>query len=114
MCFHAAKPWALAVACALLSASVAPAKDGAPALECFSNAQTRQQIAQHRLVEPFLAMQTARGAGQDDPIFARLCANGEGYYYEIGLLRHDGHTVKVYVDAASGKARLLHVERQIP
>lgn len=114
MCLRAAKPQALAVACALLSAPLALAKEGAPALECFSNAQTRQQIAQHRLLEPFLAMQTARGAGQGEAISARLCANGEGYYYEIGLLRHDGHTVKVHVDAASGKARLLHVERQIP
>jgi hypothetical protein len=114
MWLRAAKPCAVAVACALLSASLALAKEGAQGLQCFSSAQTREQIALHRLVEPFLAMQNARGAGQGDAISARLCANGEAYYYEIGLLRHDGHTVKVHVDAASGKARLLHIDRQAP
>jgi hypothetical protein len=114
MCMHAAKSLALVIACALSGPSLALAKEGAQVLQCFSNAQTREQIAVHRLVAPFLAMQNARGAGQGDAISARLCANGEVYYYEIGLLRHDGHTVKVHVDAASGKARLLHVDRQAP
>lgn len=99
---------ALAVACA---GSPSSAKEGPPPLDCFSIAQTRQKIAQHHLVEPFLAMQNARAAGQGEALSARLCRSGENFFYVIGLLRHDGHILNVFIDAASGKQHPVHAER---
>ena len=105
---------AVAFACALISSLPAFAKESAEGLECFTNAQTRRQIVDHRLVEPFLAMQSARGVGQGDAISARLCETGDNFVYEIVLLRRDGHIVRVHVDAANGKAHQVHSERQNP
>ena len=89
-------------------------RENVPQTECFSIAQTRQKIAQHRLIEPFLAMQSARGVGQGEAISARLCSVGDSFVYEIGLLRRDGHIVKVNVDAASGKAHPSRSDRPNP
>lgn len=86
------------------------AKEGVEGQECFSTAQTRQKIAQHRLVDPFLATQHARNLETGDAISERLCEIAGAYVYEIVLLRHDGRTVKVHVDASSGKAHQIHHE----
>jgi len=106
-----AAPSALALALAL-TPTVTAAKDGAPApqIECYTVEQTRQKIAQHRLVPPFLAMQAARGVHQGDALSTRLCHNGEAFIYEIGVLGHDGHVVHVPVDAATGKPHLARPE----
>lgn len=100
----------LAVVCALVSPPPAFAKEAAEGQECFSTAQTRQKIAQHHLVDPFLATQHARNVEAGDAISERLCDISGTYAYEIVLLRHDGRTVKVHVDAATGKALPLRHE----
>ena len=105
---------ALAVACALVSPPSAFAKESVEGQECFSTAQTRQKIAQHRLVDPFLATQHARNVEPGDAISERLCEVAGAYVYEIVLLRLDGRTVKVHVDASSGKAHQIHHEHEHP
>lgn len=72
-------------------------------LECFSVAQTRREIAQHKLADPFPSMQAASSLAQAEPLSARLCRSGDVFVYEINLLRKDGRIVKALVDAASGK-----------
>ncbi len=86
------------------------AKEGPPGLECFSVAQTRQKIAQHRLAEPFPLMRAESSANQADALSTRLCRNGELFLYEINLLRRDGRVIRVFVDAASGKPSPYHPE----
>ena len=86
------------------------AKEGPPGLECFSVAQTRQKIAQHRLAEPFPLMRAESSANQADALSTRLCRIGELFLYEINLLRRDGRVIRVFVDAASGKPSPYHPE----
>jgi len=106
---------AIAALCASSLSESALAKDGAPpVVECFSTAQTRQKITQHHFVEPYPALQSARGAGQGEPISAQLCTNGESYFYEISVLRRDGRAIKVHVDAASGRVHPIHGEHSTP
>jgi len=88
----------------------ARAKEPPPALECFSVAQTRQKIAQHRLAEPFPLMRAESNANQADALSTRLCHNGEVFLYELNLLRRDGRVIKVFVDAVSGKPLPSHPE----
>ena len=83
---------------------------GPPGLECFSVAQTRQKIAQHRLAEPFPLMRAESSANQADALSTRLCRIGELFLYEINLLRRDGRVIRVFVDAASGKPSPYHPE----
>ena len=83
---------------------------GPPGLECFSVAQTRQKIAQHRLAEPFPLMRAESSANQADALSTRLCHIGELFLYEINLLRRDGRVIRVFVDAASGKPSPYHPE----
>ncbi|QGM46383.1 PepSY domain-containing protein [Methylocystis heyeri] len=91
----------------------AQARDGAPTpappqpppLECFSIAETRREIAQHKLADPFPSMQAAGVLVQAEPLSARLCRSGEVFLYEISLLRRDGRIVKTLVDALTGKPR---------
>ncbi|MGA8173021.1 MAG: hypothetical protein WB816_19630 [Methylocystis sp.] len=85
-------------------------REGGPAAECFSVAQTRQKIVQHRLVEPFLLMRAESAANQADALSTRLCRNGESFVYEMDLLRRDGRVIKVFIDAASGKPLPPHPE----
>ncbi len=86
------------------------AKESPPGLECFSVAQTRQKIAQHRLAEPFPLMRAESSANQADALSTRLCRIGELFLYEINLLRRDGRVIRVFVDAASGKPSPYHPE----
>jgi hypothetical protein len=86
------------------------AKEPPPALECFSVAQTREKIAQHRLAEPFPLMRAESSANQAEALSTRLCRHGESFLYEINLLRRDGRVVRVFVDAVSGKPLPFHPE----
>jgi hypothetical protein len=88
--------------------SVAPAAETAPP-QCYSTAQTREQIALNKLVGPFPSMLAISRAVQGDPIGVRLCRINAELVYEINLLRRDGHILKILVDATTGKP---HSSRQ--
>jgi hypothetical protein len=100
---------------ALADLRVAPVRAGAPPspppqLQCYSVADTRREIAEHKLADPFPSMQAAGVLVQAEPLTARLCRSGDVFIYEISLLRRDGHIVKTLVDAASGKPRPPRLE----
>ncbi|MBI1867733.1 MAG: PepSY domain-containing protein [Methylocystis sp.] len=101
---------AIASAGALCGEGGAWAGETAP-LECFSTPETRQQIASHKLAEPFASIQAAAGGDHGEPIGAKLCRRGEEFVYEIRLLRRDGRVVTSYVDAVSGKPHPTRKER---
>ncbi len=107
MAWRGAKFTAGAVVLAI-STLIAPylsfAKEGPQLqLECFSVAQTRREIAQHKLADPFPSMQAASTLAQAEPLSARLCRSGDLFLYEISLLSKDGRIVRTLVDAVSGK-----------
>jgi hypothetical protein len=83
-----------------------------PLPQCFSTAQTREQIVLHKLAEPFASMQTAARNVQGEPIGARLCRVDENFVYEVSLLRRDGHLIKIFIDAATGKPHAKGEDRE--
>jgi hypothetical protein len=87
------------------------AEPAPPPLQCFSTAQTREHIILYKLVEPFASMLAVARAVQGDPIGVRLCRIGDEFIYEISLLRHDGHVMKILVDAATGKPHARGLDR---
>lgn len=70
--------------------------------DCYSMAQARHLIIAHRLAEPFASMWAAARQMRADPIGAKLCQIGDGFFYEVSLLRHDGLVMRVLVDAETG------------
>jgi hypothetical protein len=96
---------------ALVDSRLAFGRDGAPPqLECYSIADTRREIAEHKLADPFPSMQAASVMAQAEALSARLCRSGDIFVYEISLLRRDGRIVKTLVDAASGKPHPMRIE----
>ena len=88
--------------------NVAVVNDAAPP-QCFSTAQTREPSVANKLGEPCASMQATARAVQGDPIGVKLCRVDDKFMYEINILKHDGHIVKILVDAATGKQ---HSRRQ--
>jgi uncharacterized membrane protein YkoI len=76
---------------------------------CFSVAETRAQIAQHQLAEPFRAMRAAAQRYQGEALNAKLCRWSEDYAYVISLLKRDGHLIHVFMDAADGQVVGTHL-----
>jgi hypothetical protein len=69
---------------------------------CFSAQEAREKVLTHRLSEPFRVMRTAATQAQAEAIAAKLCRWKEEFVYEISLLRHDGHVLRVFVNASDG------------
>ena len=102
---------ALAAAAALATGVGARAQEaeekmtgrGAPYMQCFSTAQTREQIESHRLADPFACMRAAAHAHNGEALGARLCRLDDLFIYEISVLRPDGRIVRLDFDAVTGK-----------
>jgi hypothetical protein len=71
---------------------------------CLTAAETREAVASHRLIEPFNALKNARAETRAEPLTSRLCRWNDEFVYEITLLRRNGKVVRVFTNAADGKA----------
>ncbi len=71
--------------------------------ECYSAAQTRREIAAHKLAEPFGLLLGAANRFQAEALGVRLCRHKEQYIYEISLLRNTGRVVHVFTNAVTGQ-----------
>jgi hypothetical protein len=81
---------------------VSPAAEaGAPKVEaCLSPHEMREAVAEHRAVQPLIAL---RAAGLGEKIRAQLCKTEKGgLVYLITALARDGHVSRIFVDASSG------------
>ncbi len=70
---------------------------------CLTPSETREEIKNHRLLEPFAALKSAATQFKAEALSAKLCRNGDELVYEIALLHRDGHLVHVVTNAATGK-----------
>lgn len=67
---------------------------------CLSPHEMREAIAEHRAVQPLVAL---RAAGVGEKIRAQLCKTQRGnLVYLITALTRDGHVSRIFVDASSG------------
>ncbi|MGP8231615.1 MAG: PepSY domain-containing protein [Methylovirgula sp.] len=74
-----------------------------PEHECYSAAQTRREIAAHKLAEPFGLLVGAASRFQAEALGVKLCRHKEQYIYEISLLRTSGRVVHVFTNAVTGQ-----------
>jgi hypothetical protein len=86
-----------------LPAAAEPIRAESVKRQCFSAAETREEIAAHHLMEPFAILKSAASAAKAEAISAKLCRWGEEYVYEISLLHHDGRLVRQFMNAINGK-----------
>ena len=70
---------------------------------CLPAADARAVIGQNRLLPSTVAMRNAAARVQADALAGKLCRWGEGYVYEITLLRRDGRVIHAFIDALTGK-----------
>ena len=97
----------LALALSALGASVALANE----LEvrvvvksaCLSPSETREEIKNRRLLEPFAVLKAAAAQFKAEALSAKLCRSGEELVYEIALLHRDGRLLHVVTSATTGK-----------
>jgi hypothetical protein len=75
----------------------------APKIEaCLSPHEMREAVAEHRVVQPLVAL---RAAGVEETVRAQLCKTEAGLVYLITVIGQHGHVSRIFVDASSG-ARL--------
>ena len=69
---------------------------------CFSQSETRENIASHRLSEPISALRAGRQQGE--ALRARLCRwKPDEFVYEVSVLHRDGRVLHIYMNARSGQ-----------
>jgi hypothetical protein len=96
------KVLAIALVAWTVSNGVAACADQERQRICFTAQETREKILQHKLNEPFRVLKATASQMQAEAIGAKLCRWKEELVYEISLLRHDGHILHVFVNAADG------------
>ncbi len=70
---------------------------------CLSGSETREEIAAHRLLQPFAVLKSAAAIAKAEALSAKLCKIGEDFVFEIALLHHDGRLVHLMMNASTGK-----------
>jgi uncharacterized membrane protein YkoI len=70
---------------------------------CMGQAEMRQALEAHTLIQPADAIRRARAAAPGDVIRLRLCREDEHLVYQVTTLRKDGGVVRVTIDGTSGK-----------
>ncbi|THD44152.1 MAG: hypothetical protein E7774_10985 [Bradyrhizobium sp.] len=70
---------------------------------CLSPSETREEIKNRRLLEPFAVLKAAATQFKAEALSAKLCRSGEELVYEIALLHRDGRLLHVVTSATTGK-----------
>jgi hypothetical protein len=78
---------------------------------CFSAAETREEIKEHGLKEPFAALKSAAQHYKAEALSAKLCRIDDEFIYEIAMLHKDGRYVHAHVNATTGK--LVEIKRVV-
>ena len=101
-----ARSFLLSLACVLVAAAHALGAEAAavaPRPVCLSGSETREEIAAHRLLQPFAVLKSAAAMVKAEALSAKLCKIGDDFVYEIALLHHDGRLVHLVMNATTGK-----------
>jgi len=106
----------LAMTCAEARALEADARPPAAKPVCLSASETREEVKARRFLEPFAALRYAALQHKAEALSAKLCHNGDDFFYLITLLHRDGRLVRVELEAATGKpiARPSHEAHEAP
>jgi uncharacterized membrane protein YkoI len=93
------------LAFALMASSPMPivrVDDAAP-MSCLSSDETRDVVADGRVIQPAEASRHARRAAPGEVVRIRLCRQGEDFVYVVTTLKRDGRVARVTLEGQSGK-----------
>jgi uncharacterized membrane protein YkoI len=97
-------PVAPILALALTAASPLPVvRVDDAALSCLSSEETRDAVAQGRVIQPADASRHARGAVPGEVVRIQLCRQGGDFVYVVTTLKRDGRVARVTLEGQSGK-----------
>ena len=71
--------------------------------QCMSAAETREAVGAHGLIGPIEAVRDAQALGRGELLRSRLCRWDQDFVYELTLLKHDGHVLRVFLNAKDGR-----------
>jgi hypothetical protein len=109
-----ARNFTLALVCALFVCRGALGAEAVAKPVCLSSSETREEIAAHRLLEPFAVLKTAATVAKAEALSAKLCRLNDEYVYEIALLHRDGRLVHLVMNATTGKVVTTRNSREPP
>jgi hypothetical protein len=70
---------------------------------CLSAAETREEIKNRHLREPFAVLKHAAQVFKSEALSAKLCRIDDEFIYEIALLHRDGKFFHAHINATTGK-----------
>jgi uncharacterized membrane protein YkoI len=93
------------LALALIAASPLPVVrvDDATPLSCLSSEETRDAVAQGRVMQPADASRHARRAAPGEVVRIQLCRQSGDFVYVVTTLKRDGRVARVTLEGQSGK-----------
>jgi D-alanine-D-alanine ligase len=77
--------------------------DSQEPISCLSADETRDMVAEGRVIQPAQASRHARQAAPGEVVRIRLCRQGEDYVYVVTTLKRDGRVARVTLEGQSGK-----------
>jgi uncharacterized membrane protein YkoI len=81
--------------------------DSQDPISCLSADETRDAVADGRVIQPALASRHARQAAPGEVVRIRLCRQGEDYVYVVTTLKRDGRVARVTLEGQSGKVATI-------
>uniref|UniRef100_A0A9E7ZPH6 PepSY domain-containing protein n=1 Tax=Bosea sp. NBC_00436 TaxID=2969620 RepID=A0A9E7ZPH6_9HYPH len=93
------------LALALIASSPMPIirVDDASPISCLSSEETRDAVAEGRVMQPAEASRHARHAAPGEVVRIRLCRQGDDFVYVVTTLKRDGRVARVTLEGQSGK-----------
>lgn len=77
--------------------------DSQAPISCLSADETREAVADGRVMQPAEASRHARNAAPGEVVRIRLCRQGDDFVYVVTTLKRDGRVARVTLEGQSGK-----------
>ncbi|RDJ22986.1 hypothetical protein DWF00_06380 [Bosea caraganae] len=81
--------------------------DSQAPISCLSADETRDAVAEGRVMQPAQASRHARNAAPGEVVRIRLCRQGEDFVYVVTTLKRDGRVARVTLEGQSGKVSAI-------
>lgn len=76
-------------------------------IACLSADETREAVAEGRVMQPAQASRHARNAAPGEVVRISLCRQGEDFVYVVTTLRRNGRVARVTLEGQSGKVATI-------
>lgn len=76
-------------------------------ISCLSADETREAVAEGRVMQPAEASRHARHAAPGEVVRISLCRQGEEFVYVVTTLKRDGRVARVTLEGQSGKVATI-------